>query len=935
MMSVAWAGTLNGAYTAMAAPDHSSLFGPLLQQHRLAAALSQEELGERAGLSRRGISDLERGMRRPLPSTSRSLADALELDGQARVDFISAAQWRPRTPVRSARAASNLPLALSSFVGRGRELEQIRTMLQTARLLTLTGTGGVGKTRLATELARELLAESGQRVCLVELAAITESSAVPRATAAALGVPEHAARSPIEALTNALRGARLLLILDNCEQVLQGCAELAEVVLGACPRVRVLATSRERLGVVGETTWRVPSLDLPSERLSVEELTAYDAARLFVERATALVPDFAVSEQNAPAVARLLNRLDGIPLAIELAAAWLPALSVQLVADRLDDAHRLLVLGSRTAPPRQQTLRATVAWSYALLDRAEQHLFDRLSVFAGGWTIEAAEQVCADPENTGAVVRIHDNDVVQLLARLVTKSLVIAAPDETGVLRYRMLETLRQYGRERLVECGGLYDMNDRHSNFFLVWARRKMPPSDTLFPLHETQVEQDNLRAALRWLIDERETNRALQLGAALRWYWFRQGQLSEGYEWCSEILALASSHPDTEELGHVLSASALLAGRQATSADAERLHERAIVVWRGLGNHLELARSLSQLGYLYRNAGRSADAYRCFEEGARLSEEPRSRQMEALNRRGLAETMYDEERYAEALAQAGSALELQEVSGNRVARVWVKRAIGLMHYQRGERAAARRFLEDSLKEARGVEGRGWWLADALACVAQLDVEARRFDRAGLLLREALELSLTLGDRRMIARCIERLAYLAATQGRSARALRLAAAADALRAADGWLQSAVESKTFERWLAPAERGLQPAVRERVRREGARMALERVLAYALDEGPADEAEVPAESSGQYEQAGPEYEVVSGLANPLSPRESEIALLVARGMSNPRIASELIIGERTVQTHVSNILAKLGLSSRVQIAGWVAERYGLAAARHDP
>jgi len=199
-------------------------------------------------------------------------------------------------------------------------------------------------------------------------------------------------------------------------------------------------------------------------------------------------------------------------------------------------------------------------------------------------------------------------------------------------------------------------------------------------------------------------------------------------------------------------------------------------------------------------------------FEEGARLSAESRLRQLEALNRMGLAETMYDEERYAEALAQAGSALELQEVSSNAVARVSVKRAIGLMHYQRGERAAARRFLEDSLEEARGVAGRGWWLADALACVAQLDVEVRRFDRAGLLPREALELSRTLGDRRMIARCLERLAYLAATQGRSARALRLAAAADALRAAEGWLQSAVESKTFERWLAPAEPGLSSCV---------------------------------------------------------------------------------------------------------------------------
>ena len=382
--------------TDMAAVERSEPFGLLLRRQRLAAGLTQEDLAERAGLSRRGISDLERGARRPLPGTARRLAEALELDGQARVVFVGAAQW-----IRTGPVESNLPIALSSFVGRERELTQIRNLLETTRLLTLTGTGGIGKTRLAIEAARGLGGEGGQRVWLVELAAIADSAVVARAAVATLGLHEQAGRPPLDTLKDTLRHAQLLLILDNCEQVLQGSAELAAAVLGTCAGVRILATSRERLGIAGEMVWRVPSMAVPSERTSLEDMRAWDATQLFVQRAMALAPDFVLSDQNASAVARLCNRLDGIPLAIELAAAWLPVLAVQQITDRLDDALRLLVSGNRAAPPRQQTLRATIAWSYALLDPAEQLLFDRLSVFAGGWTLDAAEQVCADPDNAG------------------------------------------------------------------------------------------------------------------------------------------------------------------------------------------------------------------------------------------------------------------------------------------------------------------------------------------------------------------------------------------------------------------------------------------------------------------------------------------------------------------------------------------------------
>jgi DNA-binding CsgD family transcriptional regulator/tetratricopeptide (TPR) repeat protein len=532
--------------------------------------------------------------------------------------------------------------------------------------------------------------------------------------------------------------------------------------------------------------------------------------------------------------------------------------------------------------------------------------------------------VCADAEEdrqTG--VRVAQADVADVLVRLVAKSLVVAGPDGRDAKRYRLLETLRQYGRDRLVQREAADAMQNRHADFFLVWARRHLSASDTLQPLAEASIELDNLRAALRWLLDKGEANRVLQLGAALRWYWFRQGHLTEGAGWYAEILALAGAEPETEELAHVLAAAGLIASRQGRAADAEPLYTRALGIWRKLGNDLEVARSLAQLGTLFRHAGRLSEALQCFEEGSTLCEDRCFAVPEGINRIGLAETLYDLERYGEALAQAGRALDISEASGYARALSWAKRAIGLVHYQRGAQSAARRLLEDALDEARKVEGPGWWLADALACVAQLDIDAGRFDRAQTLLRDAVDVSMVLGDQRMIARCLDRLAHLATAERAHGRAIRLAAAADWLRTRAGLPRAPAEDRTVKRWLLPSENALEPAVRDRARRDATAMSLDRVLAYALD-GLSGSCDGPASRSHSVPDR-----------SPLSPREREVAVLVARGLSNPRIAAELIIGERTVQTHVGNILGKLGLSSRVQVAAWVAEHYGPGAADINP
>src|SRR5919202_5076504 len=354
---------------------------------------------------------------------------------------------------RRAAPRHNLPSGLSSFVGREQELAEVARRLGTARLMTLVGAGGVGKTRLALGVAAGVLASYPDGVWLTPLAALADAALVPQAVAAAVGVPERGGRPLLATLTEALRRRRALLLLDNCEHLIQACAELAETLLGACPDLRILATSREPLGLAGEMTWRVPSLTLPAPPPPPpEQLSEYEAVRLFIERAVAARPDFQVTNANAPAVAQVCWRLDGIPLAIELAAAWVRTLSVEQLAARLDDCFRLLVGGSRTAPARQQTLRGTIEWSYGLLGEPERRLFSRLAVFAGGWTLEAAELVCAGEPSPAEPRPMRDKlagiageEVLGLLAHLVEKSLIVVEEARDGTTRYRLLGVLRLY----------------------------------------------------------------------------------------------------------------------------------------------------------------------------------------------------------------------------------------------------------------------------------------------------------------------------------------------------------------------------------------------------------------------------------------------------------------------------------------------------------
>ncbi|MBT3271372.1 AAA family ATPase [Candidatus Poribacteria bacterium] len=469
----------------------------------------------------------------------------------------------------------NLPAALTSFVGREGQIDEVKERLRETRLLTLTGTGGTGKTRLSLRVGEELLGEYPDGVWFVELASISDPDLIVDAVAAVLDVRGSAEQTLMTTLTRYLDRQRTLIILDNCEHLVEGAATFAQEFLTACSGPRILATSREVLGVNGEATWRVPSLSLPDhdDEPEGDDLTHFEAVRLFVDRARAARSDFALTDENATVVAAICRRLDGIPLAIELAAARMRAMSVEQIHDRLDERFRLLTGGGRASPRRQQTLRALVDWSYRLLDEPQQALFARLSVFAGGFTMEAAEDVCA----FGGV---EPWDVLDLLLQLVDKSLVIVEEGQSGP-RYRMLETLREYGLERIYDGGDADEVRNRHAAYFGKFVSEQESDFQGLRQLEAfdaVEVELDNIRQALSWSI-EADVAAAIQLVADLGWFWNERCYWAEALLWQTRSAELREGiSPNT--FGRLLVNKALMHGHVGQGDAALRDAQEALAI-------------------------------------------------------------------------------------------------------------------------------------------------------------------------------------------------------------------------------------------------------------------------------------------------------------------------------------------------------------------
>jgi predicted ATPase len=732
-------------------------------------------------------------------------------------------------PLRSlSPLLTNLPIQLTSFVGREREMAEVKRLLATSRLLTLTGAGGSGKTRLALQAAAEVLDDYAHGVWVVELAALSNPALVPQAVASPFGVREQPGRPLAATLADYLQPRTVLLVLDNCEHVVAACAQLAEALLRSCANLRILATSREALNIPGESAWRVPSLSLPEPgRLPpVESLVQYEAVRLFVERTLAALPGFTVTDRNAPAVVQVCHQLDGIPLAIELAAGQAKVLSVEQIATRLDDRFRLLVRGSRTALPRHQTLRAAMDWSYDLLSEREQALLRRLSVFAGGFTLEAAEVICADDS-------FEQADVLDLLANLVDKSLVLMEEYGDGI-RYRLLETVRQYTRDKLQESGEAPGVRARHRDWYLGLverAERQLLGPDQGKWLKQLETEHDNLRAAQAWSM-EHSPEAAMRLAMALGHFWEVRGYLSEGRERLAAALSRAEAGR-TLMRAKALNAAGRLALHQGDYAAAGLLNEESLAIFRELGEKPGIATVLNNLGLVAFRQGNYASAHSRYEESLAMNRE-------LLDDRGVAIALNNLGNLAHAQGDWGAAracyeegLAIRRELGDRRGIANSLNSLGIAALSQGDYAAARAFWDESLVIFRELgDRRGTAIAQHnLGALAHREGD---YPTARTLFEESLTIYRELGDKTHIAESFEGLAGVACAQGQQERAARLFGAVEVLREALHAPLPPAARPDYEGQVAAVRAALGESAFAAARAKGRAMPLEQAISEAFD-----------------------------------------------------------------------------------------------------
>lgn len=791
----------------------------------------------------------------------------------------------------STGAAAGLPSGpgLTSFVGRRRELAEARALMSASRLTTLVGPGGVGKTRLALELSFRSRKAFRDGAWLAELAAVEDSTEVGPNVAAALHLPDQSNRSSLERLADFLRERRLLLVLDNCEHLIGAVAALAARLLDAAPGLRILATSREPLGILGEQVFQVPPLATPSGVAGPEPLEGFESVRLLLDRARNVDPEFELTDGNRSDVAQLCQMLDGIPLAIELAASRLRSVSVGQLVDRLDRRFDILTGGSRAVLPRQQTLRALIDWSYELCTPAEQLLWGRLSVFPGGFDLGAAEEVCG----FGA---LDPRDVLDVLDHLVAKSLVVAArPPALGEgserVRYHQLMTVREYGAELLEATGETAQLRRRQRDHCLgraaamvgAWAG----PGQAVM-LEEARRDHANFLSALEWSATvPGEESEGARLAALLRYHWIAGGKLSDGRRWLDRFLALAVK-PGPER-GETLWAAAWVCLIQGDRDAAERyLAECREVAQRGadrrLTAHADHWEALLQLfsGRPERAIGLyqwAIAVHRSFGDTASA--------LTAEFQLAMAQTYAGQPE--EALATCDDVLSESDRHGERWTHAYAHWVAGLCHWHRGEHDAARRAQIAALEIQRDFRD-GICTALTIEQMAWTAASDEHDENAVVLLHAAEAVWKGLGT--TIAAFGP---HIQADSEQTARLVRK-------RLGQNRLQAAISGRAAPTKEAAIELALSLARADRVPTAAARPP--------LHSKPRTSLSVPRPASTP---TGP----------PLTKREAQVAELVAQGMSNKEIAATLVVSPRTVDGHVERMLAKLGFTSRTQIAAWVA------------
>jgi predicted ATPase/DNA-binding CsgD family transcriptional regulator len=756
---------------------------------------------------------------------------------------------------------NNLPAELSSFVGREPQLAELRRLLRRSRLITLTGPGGAGKTRLALHLAAGILNHYPDGVWLVELASLADARLLDQTVATACRITEKSKRPLVEALLEGLGTRRVLLVLDGCEHMVDPCASLTTRLLRSCPKLTILVTSREPLGVSGELIWRTPSLSVPApEDASRPELVlASEAVRLYVERAQLVRPDFQLDDSVSAPVAQICARLEGIPLAIELAASLARVMTTKEILERLRDRFRLLTGGSRNALPRHQTLRQAVDWSYGLLGPAEKALLARLSVFAGGFDLAAAEAVAQEePLDPGGVLPI--------LSRLVDKSLVSAEAADSSSTRFRMLDTIREYALEKL-QHGDEADARRRHARYFVEFSGRAakgLRGSDSMPWLERLDEEQANVRLALGWALTEQPDD-ALRLAAAMGIYWHMRRHFAEGTEWLDQTLDLAT--PSLDARAAALWSRARIRWRSGEYAGAKRDATECVELSRRLELPAELSGALTMLGLVCGAEDDVESAERFIEEALQISRRLKDPEgiARGLNNLALfASQRGDHESARKALEQAWAEIK---TGGIRATTANILDSLGRVNLLLGDRPAARRHYEESM-----------------------------------------QLSTRFEDSINLAECLEGIALLAEADGDASRTIRLIAGANSIRVATGAQAMPDWRSKVNEGLISARAKLGSRLADAEWQYGAAMNVQEAVRYASGAAAA-----PIRVDG----------------SPLTGRETQVAALIADGMTNPEIAKRLRMADRTADAHVEHIRNKLGLRSRSQIAVWAHERLGKA------
>ena len=792
----------------------------------------------------------------------------------------------------------NLPLALTSFIGRDDEMREVRKLLGKTHLLTLTGAGGSGKTRLALAVAGFVVDQYQDGVWLVELAPLVDPALLPQAVASILGVRQAFDNSMAQTLNAYLKSKQLLLILDNCEHLIDASAYLAHDLITACPGLHILATSREPLHIAGEVTWLVPPLQLPNPNrpIALDELSHVEAVRLFVERARDALPSFTLTEQNALSVAQICFRLAGIPLAIELAAARIRVLSVEGIASRLDDVFQLLIGRDRLSPTRHQTLQATLDWSYDLLSEQEQFLFQLLSVFVGGFSLDAAETVYtqAEQQRMGhSLSGIREENILDLLAQLVEKSMVLVDRETVDEQRFRLLEPLRQYSWMKLQESGKADLARDRHLHYYLALVERAAPEivgKRPKFWVERIEQELPNIRAAFDWSLEREERAPfAVRLATGVIMFWQQKGYFSEGLERLERILKCNSL--TGAERARTYQNAGFLAEHLRDTKRAKDYLSKALELSQTLGDQIGIALQTYFLAWAALQEGE-------FETARRLGEACLAMHRETGD-----------------LGEMSSALLL----------------LGDLSYLGGDISRARAYQEESLALSREAGNR---LAvprrfTRLGQIARLSGE---HEHAALLFKESLALSWEGGDHWCIAMTLAGMAGLARANNQPERAVSLLGATQVFLESFGTQLWPLDRIEYETNLAGLRTQLSEQAFERAWSRGSAFEtnnLDQIIQFAMSELE----QFGIDAGSEEQQPGLPSQTALQAAKRefggLTRREREVAVLIAQGKSNPEIAALLFVGRRTVEAHVTHILNKLGFRSRTQIAGWAVER-GLAA-----